>query len=32
MHYVWLLGAIISEVIATSALNASQGFIGWGRP
>jgi small multidrug resistance pump len=26
MHYVWLFGAIISEVIATSALNASQGF------
>jgi small multidrug resistance pump len=26
MHYVWLFGAIISEVIATSALNASWGF------
>lgn len=26
MHYLWLLAAIISEVIATSALNAANGF------
>ena len=29
-HHLFLLGAIVAEVVATSALKASEGFTRWG--